>query len=203
MHWFSTLASIEADVADATPRAESDELEGTVAPNDIETQLLQSEAAGEPQVVDVAPSPLDDLIANRVPIIEEPTSLDLIAKYHGKSIGGRKLIFNGPHAGVPAPHAAFSPSSTDSTRGANSRSRSRRRETVSASSRSTAAGFTPTEMDGPYDTVLPEATEASRRSVSKSASRADEATPGPAPRKADGGLLERVLLATPPEWKQT
>ncbi|MEZ6065848.1 MAG: SLBB domain-containing protein [Planctomycetaceae bacterium] len=49
-------------------------------------------------------APLQQLINNRLPVVEEPAGADVLVPLHGKTIGHRRLIFDTAHAEARQPH---------------------------------------------------------------------------------------------------
>ncbi|MEZ6056219.1 MAG: SLBB domain-containing protein [Planctomycetaceae bacterium] len=171
------------------------------------------------------PTPLELLIANQLPIIEEPTQVSLLPRYQGRSIGGKKLIINEAHAAVPAPHAPFTrsqrPRRDTQEAVAASQPAATRQSRPSVASQgdaatrsgslntSSMAGLSPgeplTSRSGP--TENDHATPGIQFSKADFSAQYDTIQPPGhtgsdiPPRVADGGLLERVLLAAQRERK--
>lgn len=121
------------------------------------TVPTQPVAALTPRAV---PSPLQQLLDNALPVIEEPAALERLARMHGPVVGQRRLMIDAPHAQVAPPHFALS-------RAAVHQQRQQRyeRHLAAASAVPTPAAVSPAASPSPspssqatfrYDVVQPE-----------------------------------------------
>lgn len=139
---------------------------------------------------------LQELLDNRLPLIEEPTIIERPVRLHGVVVGNKRLIVDAAHPQVAAPHFAVAAGTTNQKRqeryqrhlaAVTSGPQSGRREAFASAPRSMASQGTVRPVR--YDVVQPEPLAA--ESQTSAASPAGER-----PRMTGSGdLLARVLAS--------